>query len=534
MNESATSGARGAAPDIRRLEAVILDMDGVVTDTRRAHEAAWKALFDAYRQERAERGETPYAPFAPEDYREHLDGKPRFDGLRDFLASRGIELPEGEPDDGPEAETVRGLGARKNARFRDWLASRHVDTHDDALALLRGLREAGVKTAVISASRNAQAVLENAGVADLFDARVDGVEMAEAGLPGKPDPAIFLRAAEKLGADPARAAVVEDSLAGVEAGARGGFALVVGVDRSPDGSGTEALESRGAHRAVRDLLALWPGKPPAPRRLDALPSAFDGEDILRSRLCAPRLAVFLDYDGTLTPIVPRPEDAVLSGETREAMRALARHASVAVISGRDLRDVRERVGLPDLVYAGSHGFDISGPDLRKEAERAADFLPALDAAEAELTEALGALEGVQVERKKFSIAVHYRRADAEAAEQAQAAARRAGAREGLRASPGRKIVEVQPDIDWDKGRAVLWLMETLGLDGEDVAALYVGDDVTDEDAFRALARRPRALGVAVRGGEDRGTWAAAALADTEETARLLRRLCDWREEDGQA
>lgn len=239
-------------------DAVIFDLDGVITDTRDAHEDAWKHLFDEYRKERMARGDPGFEPFDHDDYRQHLDGKPRYDGVRDFLASRDIDLPWGDPDDDPGKETVCGLGNRKNRHYHAWLNDNRVKTYDDALAFLHAVRDAGIRTAIISSSRNCKAVLENAGISDLFEVRVDGNVMARLELPGKPDPAIFLRAAERLGVAPNRAAVFEDALAGVEAGARGGFALVVGVDRTGSGEHGDMLRDRGADTVTDDLRDLLP------------------------------------------------------------------------------------------------------------------------------------------------------------------------------------------------------------------------------------------------------------------------------------
>jgi trehalose 6-phosphate phosphatase len=250
----AGSGSSWVAP--QRLDAFIFDLDGVITDTRRAHEQAWSRLFAEYREEHAAEGHDLYAPFSGADYREHLDGRPRFDGIAAFLASRGIDLPWGNPDDDPQAPTICGLGNRKNRYFADWLDANNVETYPDAVALLHHLRAGGIKTAIISASKNCAAVLKNAGIAGLFDARVDGVDMAALGLPGKPEPAIFRRAAELLSVAPDRAAVIEDALAGVEAGRCGGFALVVGVVRDAGAGQAAALRGRGADLVTDDLRDL--------------------------------------------------------------------------------------------------------------------------------------------------------------------------------------------------------------------------------------------------------------------------------------
>jgi len=229
------------------------------------------------------------------------------------------------------------------------------------------------------------------------------------------------------------------------------------------------------------------------------------------------LALFLDYDGTLTPIVERPEDAALAPETREVLRALAARHPVAIVSGRDLADVRARVGLAPLTYAGSHGFDIAGPSGDHVYEAARASAPRLAAAAGEIERATAALPGVQVERKRFAIAVHFRRGRPADVPAVEAAVDRALARHaGLRKTGGKMIFELRPDVDWDKGRAVLWLIETLKLG--DALPVYIGDDVTDEDAFRALAGR--GLGIAVQDAPA-PTAASLTLRDPDEVRDLL-------------
>lgn len=243
-----------AATDLSAVEAVIFDLDGVVTRTAGLHAEAWKQLFDEYLAARARKLGEAFRPFdLQSDYRRFVDGKPRYDGVAGFLASRGIELPFGSPEDAEELETICGLGNRKNHHFRAALARTGGDPYPTTLALIAALRERGVRTAIVSSSRNCEAVLDAAGIQQLFDAKVDGVVAAELGLPGKPDPAVFLTAARRLGVDPAHAAVVEDALAGVEAGRRGGFGLVVGVDRAGQ---AEALAAAGADVVVDDLAEL--------------------------------------------------------------------------------------------------------------------------------------------------------------------------------------------------------------------------------------------------------------------------------------
>jgi alpha,alpha-trehalase len=234
-----------------RFAAVVFDMDGVVTQTATVHAAAWKALFDAFLKERAQRGGEPFRPFdLGADYLPYVDGKARYDGVRDFLGSRGVTLPWGNPSDPPDADTVCGLGNRKNDYFLRVVAQEGVKPFATTVALIHGLHKAGVATAIISASKNTSAILAAAGVADLFAAQVDGTVAEALGLPGKPDPAVFVEAARRLGVAPPRAVVVEDAEAGVEAGHRGGFGLVIGVDRADH---AQALRDHGADVVVKDL-----------------------------------------------------------------------------------------------------------------------------------------------------------------------------------------------------------------------------------------------------------------------------------------
>lgn len=236
-------------PDAVR--ACLFDMDGVLTDTASVHAEAWKRTFDEYLRERLGPGAEPFD--IGHDYGQYVDGKPREDGVRDFLASRGIELPVGGPDDPPEADTIHGVGKRKNTLVLALIAERGVDVYAGSVRFVDAVRAAGLRTAVVSSSANTELILDRAGIADRFDARVDGVTLATEHIKGKPAPDSFLRAAELLDTPPEHAAVFEDALAGVAAGHAGGFGVTVGVDRhgQPD-----ALREHGADIVVSDLAEL--------------------------------------------------------------------------------------------------------------------------------------------------------------------------------------------------------------------------------------------------------------------------------------
>ena len=237
-----------------RFEAVLFDMDGVITDTASLHARCWKTMFDEYLEKRAARTGEPFRAFDLDvDYKHQVDGKPRYLGVRDFLKSRGIVVPEGTPEDPPSEETVCGLGNRKNELFNERLGSTGVEAYPGSVALLRDLRERGVKSALVTSSHNAAEVLQAAKVDGLFDACVDGQVLVEHHLNGKPAPDCFLKAAELLGVAPRRAVVIEDAISGVQAGVKGGFGLVIGVARKGN---MEELKAQGAHRVVTDLAEL--------------------------------------------------------------------------------------------------------------------------------------------------------------------------------------------------------------------------------------------------------------------------------------
>jgi beta-phosphoglucomutase family hydrolase len=237
-----------------RVRACLFDLDGVLTKTAVVHAAAWKEMFDEFLRTRADKSGEAFVPFdEKEDYDEYVDGLPRADGVRTFLSSRGIELPDGSADDPPSADTVAGLGNRKNTIVLRLIDERGVEAYPGSVRYVQAVREAGLATAVVSSSSNCAEVLRAAGIDHCFDARIDGVVAEERGLRGKPAPDTFLAGAEALGESAATAAVFEDALAGVEAGRAGDFAYVVGVDRVGQ---ADALREHGASIVVQDLAEL--------------------------------------------------------------------------------------------------------------------------------------------------------------------------------------------------------------------------------------------------------------------------------------
>lgn len=392
-----------------KFDAIVFDLDGVITDTASVHASAWKKLFDEFLMQHSQEKGVEFVPFDKEsDYLNHVDGKPRYKGVEDFLISRGISLDYGDPDDPPEKNTICGLGNKKNLAFNLILQEEGVKVFDSTVTLIKKAISIGMKIGIISSSKNCEMVLKKAGLYDLFEARVDEVIAAKRGLRGKPYPDVFLTASEELGVAQERTVVVEDAISGVTAGSKGGFGLVIGIDRTGIG---EKLLAHGADVVINDMEEV---EIEDDRPMKWLPSAIQSFDAILAKLDGKRPVVFLDYDGTMTPIVERPEDAILDEKMKQVTKKLSNKCIVGIVSGRDRMDVQKRVGLDNLYYAGSHGFDIIGPDgfakIHTEGEK---FISILDKVEQELNTSLEDIEGSQVERKKFSIATHYRRVKSE-------------------------------------------------------------------------------------------------------------------------
>ncbi|WP_225000180.1 trehalose-phosphatase [Cesiribacter sp. SM1] len=500
-------------------KAVILDMDGVLTNTSSLHCSAFKKIFNELLQKKLGSG---YVPFDEEDYKRYLAGMPRYKGIRSFIESRNLNLPEGNAADTPDQDTIYGLGKRKNDYFHKLLAEEGVEVFGDALQMMGRWRQLGVPMALVSSSRNAEEVLHAGGVLDFFDIRIDGQTTEERGLNGKPDPDTFLAASRELGVAPEKAIVFEDARAGVAAGKKGGFGWVVGVARNGE---DRELEEAGADIIVHKLTELdnFMQNQATPREAHELPHALQSRQEIEKKLQGYTPVLFLDYDGTLSPIVKDPEKAILSDEMRSILSKLAEKVTVAVVSGRDRADVQKKVGLENVVYAGSHGFDIEGPnglELQYEGGQAAQ--PALDDATRSLNNKIGSIAGVQIERKKYAIAVHYRNvADEQVEAVIQAVEDELSRQEKLKGGGGKKIKELKPKIDWHKGRATEWLMEKLNLKGEKVLPVFIGDDLTDEDGLKAV--HEKGIGI-IAGEHGEKTWAHYRVEDVEEVQQFLQQL----------
>ena len=495
-------------------KSVIFDLDGVITKTALVHAAAWKEAFDQYLRLREKRDKEPFREFTHQnDYLPFVDGKPRYKGVKSFLESRGINIPYGEPTDSPDAETVCGIGNKKNAKFCQVLKTKGVEVYLSTIELIKSLEASGVKIGVASSSKNCKEILETAKIEDFFKTRVDGVVSVEMGLLGKPEGDIFVTAAFNLGTIPAESIVVEDASSGVAAGRNGGFGLVIGLAR--ENNQKELLEN-GAdlvvtdlseinldlieqwfHKKPRDLFQNWDkesgeiesleGKEKSTKAIVNPSYLNSGKSLLFNEK---KIVFFLDYDGTLTPIVSRPELAKISKEMQDSVKKLSQKYTTAIVSGRMREDVEKLVGIPGLVYAGSHGFDIKGPGVTMVQPQAKETIPLVSKVIERLKKELSNLEGVIIEEKKFSAAVHYRLAQKKDFPRIKTLIDKIiQENKLLRLMEGKKVFEILPAIDWNKGKAVKWVMNALGINWEDFSVVYIGDDTTDEDAFRVVSTR---------------------------------------------
>ena len=523
--DAAVGSDNGYLAEIRAeyYDAILVDLDGVVTRTAALHAAAWKSAFDSFLCERSARLSTAFVPFdADLDYTALVDGKPRAEGVRGFLDSRGIILPPGDSCCSPEAETVSGLAKRKNALFLELVRKNGVQVYPSTIEFLAQLKKRGFKSAVVSSSRNCAAILDAAGLAHAFDTRVDGCDLDDGWLSGKPAPDMFLEAARRLGVEPERSIVVEDALAGVDAAVDGGFGLVIAVARNHNDS---EMRKHGADIVVSDLadVSIVGSRDGTPPNASEEISPSDLAARIAQRCGTRRLVLFLDYDGTLTPIVDRPEDAVLSDPMRRALERLSARYTVGIVSGRSRADIETRVGLPGLYYAGSHGFDISCPGNRQiHHAEGKDFIPVVQSAAKDLEVALKDIPGALVEAKTYSVAIHFRLVEPGNQHVVREAVDAAEARyPNLRRTAGKKVFELLPNIAWDKGRAVTWLLQAIQLVPSNALTVYIGDDITDEDAFIAVA--PDGIGVLVA-DNPRPTKARYRMAGPEAVLQLFEYL----------
>ena len=386
-------------------------------------------------------------------------------------------------------------------------------TLSSAMALAKELQVCQIKTAIVTAGPNGSELLNSLGLSKVFANLVAGA----------PEP--YLKAAQLLKTPPERATIFASTQTGLQAAREGNFGVIVFFNQLTSPS---ALKTNGTEVIVVDLceLPIRTENGLLKRNTIGLPSGLVHFQDISRNFHDKSAVVFLDYDGTLTPIVDRPDLAILSEHTRETLRQLAKHCTVGVISGRDRQNVQQLVNVDSLIYAGSHGFDISGPKfLNMHHQMGAPFLPVLDQVEASLHEQLDSIVGILIERKKYSVAVHYRLVGSQDLEAVRTTIEAVVSQHpDIRTIHGKKLYDLQPRIDWDKGKALFWLMQALNISPEQAIPFFLGDDLTDEDAFRTL--QDGGIGIIV---EDtaRFTYATYRLNNPQEVDQFLRNLTNF-------
>lgn len=503
----------------KKIQAILCDLDGVVTQTASVHAEAWKEMFDSFLEQYAKENNLPFEAFdITTEYYKYVDGKARHEGIRSFLKARNIELPEGEEDS--LKPSIHSLGKQKNERFQA-LLRQGVKTFPRSVEQLQKWKAKGYKIGVVSSSKNCLKILETAGLQDLFDVRVDGLIAEEQSMKGKPAADTFAYAAEMLKIKPQQIAVIEDAAVGIEAAKNGGFGLSIGILNEKN---LKEIQAAAPDAMIHDLQQLsWKEACMRyPVDYEQLPDACIDLQALLKMLDRRQLALFLDYDGTLTPIASSPEKAILSTETRQILQLLAQKIKITIISGRDKEDVRNKVGLKELFYAGSHGFDIEGPEHTQIHHQAGEkYMADIRKIAEELEEKLR-FKGLFIEPKKYAVAIHYRHVAAEeVGELKQEVQKILEHYPDLKTGKGKKIIEVRPAMEWDKGYAMNWIAAALEVAPDNSLQLYIGDDLTDEDAFRALPYE--GIGI-LTGFHDAPTYADMKVKDTDEVRQLLKAL----------
>lgn len=499
--------------------AALCDLDGVITNTANIHAQAWQETFDHFFWQLQHKTHRYYPAFdIVNDYRQFLDGKPRLAGIKDYLQAKNIQLPLGQETD-EDGDTLYSLANQKSQRFLQLLEQQGVEAYPENLHKLQEWKQQGMKLAVVSASKNCQQILKATNLDTFFEVCVDGLVAEQQQLRGKPYPDTFLYATKELNIPPHEAMVVEDALAGITAAKTGGFGLAVGLVCAKNYT---VMQDADADVLINDLGELTWDKHAVcyPMEYRNLANAYHHIDKLSEILSSCQLAIFLDYDGTLAPIVDHPEDAVISDGMREALAQLSQQAKVSIISGRDNDTIRQFVQLPNIRYIGDHGLDIDQPDgVQITSTNTNYFIPLLQNISKQLSQALGSIAGVQIEPKKYDVAVHYRNAKKENESKIIKTTKQIVQQYAdLKIMPGKKVLDICPNIEWDKGKALQWILWQLHLEQPIICPLYVGDDLTDEDAFRALPAQ--GIGILV-GDHGEKTYADLWLEDVMEVEKFL-------------
>jgi trehalose-phosphatase len=493
-------------------EAIIVDVEGVITDTRQLHFESWKECIDEILLDEFEKGkneEKQLKPLTATEYYQYFEGKNRLDGIREFIDERGIFLNK---------EQIESLAAKKNIAYRRHLLEHRPEINEESVEAVKKWKGQKIAMAAVSSSKNCTEMLLHTGIRDLFDVQIDGSMVDELGISGLGKEALYLEAAEQLGKRVDECVVIEDAPYGITAVRESGFKYVIGMSKGRQYIVNE-LYTLGADMVVSSLLDIGQDKP----------NAITGRDDL-FRFMGNRTPVFfLDFDGTLSDIVQNPDAATLRPEMPVLLSDCAKMYKVAIISGRDRAVIEDKVNIPYIYHAGCHGFDISGPDdFHFEVEEARAIKPLINQVAKELQNDLADIKGLILEDKKFFTAIHYRKVqdDAQVAKALQLIKEKIAATEKLSFKEGKKVLEIGPAINWNKGKAVRKLCELFKMDSSLSVPIYIGDDTTDEDAFKELVGW--GIGIKVSSEANVPTAADYILKDTAEVSEFLRLLVSRR------
>lgn len=480
------------------MKAIIFDLDGVLTETQKLHEKAWREMFNAFLPE----------PLSGDDYRRYLDGKPREVGIRSMLSARNIQLGD---------EEIHALGKEKNKLYIEALKKEGPHLIDESFSFVVRMFAKKLPMAVVSSSRNCRMIMEETNLIQFIPVLVTPEEADIKNLRGKPDPDYFLEACRLLKVAPSESIMVEDAISGIEAGKKAGFGKVVGIKIRNDPQGLNELKSAGADEVVSSLWSVS-GMDDYLKLDDA------GKNFSKILQRNQNHFLFLDFDGTISEIVKDPAQAKPLEGVVKLISELADMMPVCIITGRDTEVIRNLIDLPHIHYAACHGFEISGPaGLHYELAEARAIIPEFDKAQSSLTKKLGEFKGIVIERKKFGLAFHYRMITSPDIRNKliSEVSDYCGKHGFFKVRPGEEVIEILPNLNWHKGKALLKLYEVLKLSKTKFPPLYFGDGKTDEDAFREMINWGTSILIS---DHDRPSLAHYKIANPADTKVILEKI----------
>ena len=479
---------------------IILDVDGVITDTRNYHFEAWKDILDDYLSRKNETKK-----FTRFDYEKYVDGRIRSEGIRNFFRAYNIEVLD---------EEVRRIGDQKNQAYQNFLKISPPKLFPEVIECLKSWKGKGIKIAVVSSSQSGRMIVDNLKIKNLIDICIDGIDGHEMNLRSKPEPDYFNEAVKQLGLQNSECALVEDSIIGIEAGKKMGLMTIYGMSRVGQTPAKQLYQS-GADVVIKSLLEIGIMK-------NAISSWEDIKDHIGER----EIALFIDFDGTLSNIVSSPIEAKILESSQVIIKDLSKAIKIAVVSGRDRIDVKGKVAIENIFYLGCHGLDMSGPGcFHYRVDDAEKYLPELEEATQALKDSTSEIKGILIEKKPFATAVHYRMSPEEAEGKVfEISQKILSTYPHLKIKKGKKVIEFMPKVDWDKGQAIKKLCEILDINSKSTMPVYIGDDETDEDAFHEL--HGKGIGIRVDGNANPDTYANYVLNDPSEVSRFLEILSE--------